>query len=417
MSYYTQRPAGNGKVLGLALQETAFAIAWGALGGALFLPFTNLWGYAVLPAVLISIHFLVSMELSGDGSPLVSLEIKQHTANGKKITSKRTVYFRVLLSVILFPIALIGYTPLLFGKPSLPELITGIRLTATDRRLDPRHPSIITGMIRKATIRFRTLTIVPLAAAATVFVLLHSAPSVISLQTSHAPDGLPEHEQELLTHYLELTALHPEELEYHVRLASLYHRNSMQQDLMNELAAVAQIDSTHAILILADSTVFTFETLEPLPGDSSAQREIPMLMEMRAETLADSTAADSSDAAASDSLEVQADSTELVTTDENPDSLFADTLLTVPDTIPDTIPDITPDTIPDTSPDTIPDTAPDTIPDTSPDTIPGVVPDTLPDTPPPLPEENPDSTVEESEPSAVEEAEEETVEPDTLIQP
>lgn len=391
MSYHTKKSADNRKVLALALQETLFVIAWGALAGALFLPLTNLWVYAILPTALISINFLVSMELSGDGSPLVSLGIRQHCSNGKKVVTRRAIFFRILLSVVLFPTALIGYIPLIFGKSSLPELITGIRLTAVDRRFDPRHPAVIDGIIKKTTIRFRALTAVPLVAAAAAFILFHSAPAVMSLQTANVQDGLPEHEQELLTHYLELTALHPEELEYHVRLASLYHRNNMRQDLMNELEFITNIDSTHAILILADTTSFAFEMLEPFPEDSSSDLNSATFAETTTDTRPDSTAADSTaaDSTVSDSLAIQADSTELITTADSPISTTTDTVLFIPDTIPEELPDVLTDSLPVTPPDTSP----------------------------PLPEEELNSTVEESAPSVVEEAEEETVEPDTLIQP
>jgi len=378
LSYHTQKPAANSKVLALALQETLFATAWGALAGALFLPLTNLWFYAILPGVLISIHFLVSMELSGNGSPLISLEIRQYSAYKQKSVSRSRVFFRILLTIILFPTALIGYIPLLFGKRSLPENFTGLRLTATDRRLDPRPLSTINAVIRKATIRIRALTIVPYAAAAAAFILLHSAPSVMLMHTAEIQDGLPEHEEELLTHYLELTALHPEELEYHVRLASLYYRNNMEQDLTNELTTIAEIDSTHAILMLADTTAFAFEMLEPLSDDSSAiNLTIPEAI--ITDVQADSTAADST---ASDSLETPADSTELVT---DPDTLSlinpsADSITIIQDTIPEELLDTL-------------TTAPH--------------------------EEGIDIPAEIEEPvtDQVPETEEETVEPDTLIQP
>ncbi|MEA3265839.1 MAG: hypothetical protein U9P42_02695 [Candidatus Fermentibacteria bacterium] len=378
MSYHTQRPAANSKVLALALQETLFATAWGALAGALFLPLTSLWVYAILPGILLSIHFLVSMELSGSGSPLISLEIRQYTANRQKSVSRIRIYCRILLTVILFPVVLIGYVPLLFGKTSFPELFTGLRITATDRRFDPRPLSTINAIVRKASIRIRTLTIVPFAAAAAAFILLHSVPSVMLLNTAEIQDGLTEVEEELLTHYLELTALHPEELEYHVRLASLYYRNNMEQDLMNELTIIAEIDSTHAILILADTTAFTFEMLEPVPDDSSGiDLTIPVMT--ISDVQADSTAADST---ASDSLEIQADSTELAA---DPDSL---SLISTPaDTIT-----IFQDTIPEELPDTL-----------STDSY----------------QEEIDIPAEVTEPAIIEvpETEEETVEPDTLIQP
>lgn len=341
MSYHTQKRAENRKVLALALQETLFAAAWGALAGALFMPLTNLWMYAILPAVLISIHFLVSMEISGDGSPLISIEIKQFSAKGARFLSRKSIYFRILLTVILFPTALIGYIPLLFGKSSIPELITGIRLTATDRRLNPRDPAEINDLIKKAAIRIRTLTIVPLGAAAAAFLLLHSAPDAMLMLTPQTQEGLPEHEQELLTHYLELTALHPGELEYHIRLASLYYRNNMQQDLMNELSAIEGIDPTHAILILADSTAFSFEMLEPLPEDSSSLNSTTLNTFTVTETLPDSTEADST---ATDSLVVPVDS--LPTEADSLIIIPADTAVMVPDTfqveLPETLP-LTPD--------------------------------------------------------------------------
>ncbi len=333
MSYHTQRPAANSKVLALALQETLFAAAWGALTGALFLPLTSLWAYAILPGVLLSIHFLVSMELSGNGSPLVSLEIRQHSAYKQKSVSRSRVFFRILLTIILFPTALIGYIPLLLGKKSVPELFTGLRITATDRRLDPRPVSTINAIVRKASIRIRTLTIVPFAAAAAAFILLHSAPSVMSLNTAEIQDGLTEHEEDLLTHYLELAALHPEELEYHVRLASLYYRNNMEHDLMNELEVIAEIDSTHALLILADTTVFTFEMLESIPDDS-AGIDLMIPVTVISDVPADSTVADST---ASDSLEIPADSTELATDTDSLSliSTSADTITIFQDTIPE----------------------------------------------------------------------------------
>ena len=366
------------------MQETIYVVAWGALGGALLLPFTEIWIYATLPAALIAIHFLVSMEISGDGSPLVSLEIKQQTFQGKKITSRWAMYSRIVLTTALFPAALIGYIPLLFGKPSIPEILTGIRLTATDRRFDPRATSAIDGVVRRAMIRMRMLSYVPLAVAATVFILLHSAPAMITLQTPQVQEGLPQHEQELLTNYLEMTTLHPEDLEYHVRLASLYHRNDMQQDLFNELAVIEAIDPTHAILILADTTAFTFEILEPLPGDSSMDINEVILFET--ETPADSAAADTT---ASDSLEVPADSTELITAVDSLMILPADTIITVADTFPELLPDTLYEVIPETEPDTLL---------------------------PPM-EEDLEITPDESLPPVSEETEEETVEPDTLFQP
>ena len=386
MSYRTHRPAENKKILALAFQELLFVVAWAALAGALFLPVTDLWIYLTIPAALISIHFLTSMEISDEISPLVALRVRQISAGAKNTPSRKSVFFRIFLTLILFPAALIGYIPLLFGKPSLPELISGIRLTAIDIRFDPRHPSVINSITKKATVRVRTLTIVPLAAATAAFILLHSAPAVMSQQTEVAQSGLPESEQELLTHYLSLTALHPGELEYHVRLASLYQRNDMLQDLANELEIIAGIDSTHAILILADTTAFSFEMLTPLPDDSSTVIQATFVAEAQETASTDSTSADSTESVSEDSLEIQVDSIATDTTS----ILSPDTMTMIPDTLPEVEPEIEIETETDTLPTVLPDTA-----------------EVLP------PEENVTTpAVEENQ-----ETEEETVELDTLVQP
>ncbi len=369
-------------MLTLALQETLFVVAWTALAGALFLPLTRLWMFSMLPAALIAIHFLTAMELSGESSPLVLLELEQHPANGSKVVSKQSVYFRILLTVLLFPALLIGYVTLLFGTVSIPELVTGIRLTAVNRGLDPRPRSAIRDIVRKTGIRLRSLIIVPMAAAAAAFLLLHSAPSVISMQSAEVQNGLPAEEQELLTHYLELTALHPEELEYHVRLASLYYRNNMQQDLMNELTVIEGIDSTHAILLLADTTVFTFSQLEPLPEDSSAGLYADAPVGLVAEATTDSTKADSTqaDSTAADSLAVHPDTTVLVIPQDSLPVITADTVQHVPDTLPEPVQDSLQVT-------------------------------------PVLEETDTSSVVQEPEPEEIQETEEEALEPEAIVQP
>jgi hypothetical protein len=402
--YRKQKHAENGRVLVLALYETLFTAAWAALAGALFLIFTELWVYSLLPAALLVIHFLVSAELSGEGSMLVALGIEQHRSDGSGMPSQKAVYYRVLLSVVFFLPLLIGYITLLFGKASLPELVTGIRLTEVNRALDPRDPSLIKKVARKAAIRAGTLVIVPMIAAVAMFILLHSTPSTILLQSPGTSTTLSEQDQELLTHYLELTALHPEELEYHVRLASLYHRNNMQQDLINELAVIGEMDSTHAIMLLADTTSFSFNQLEPLSGDSTEYLYANVHVGLLETSSADSTKADST---AVDSLDVQPDSTALAG--------VADSFAVIrTDTVPE-ITGSTPETVSDSlSP--APAQEPDSMETAS--ISAAEEPDSTETTSPP-PSEEPDSTETATTPPAAETqvTEEEPVEPDTLIQP
>ncbi|MBN1434564.1 hypothetical protein JW921_07380, partial [Candidatus Fermentibacterales bacterium] len=61
---------------------------------------------------------------------------------------------------------------------------------------------------------------------------------------------LPGEERSLLAEYLSLSAAFPDSLEFHVRLASLYYRNSMAEDLMRELQQIRRLDPDHPILLL-----------------------------------------------------------------------------------------------------------------------------------------------------------------------
>jgi len=78
--------------------------------------------------------------------------------------------------------------------------------------------------------------------------------------------------------YLELAALHPDELEYHVRLASLYHRNNMLSDLENQLSEIRRLNPEHALLILGDTSRVGFDDLVSTP-DSLIPDSLPVIPE------------------------------------------------------------------------------------------------------------------------------------------
>lgn len=297
MPYTAQKPAGAGKTVALAFLETIFAMSWGLLGGAVLLPLTGLWYLGIAPSLLLAVYVLASIETNGRTGPLVALELRQYSSAGKRHVSVWITFTRIISTVILFPLLMTCCITLLFGKRSLPELFTGIKISEIDRRLDPRPRREIDRTVKAANTRLRALILAPLAASAAMFFLNYSAPEVIYVQQSAPEFELPEHEQELLGQYLELTALHPEELEYHVRLASLYYRNQMQQDLMDELGVIAGIDPEHAILLLADTTEFSFHMLEP-DGEDSLQPDSTITLVAEPEEIQ----ADSADTITADTL-------------------------------------------------------------------------------------------------------------------
>ena len=329
MSFRSQKPATKQKVFTLALNELVFVYAWSALSGALFFSFTSLWIYALIPGALLSILVLASIEMSVEGNPLVGLSIRQVLAKKGTAVTKKRVFFRILISVVLFPVALLPYIPLFFNKLSLPELVTGLRLVGIDRMLDPRPRSVIKKEIKSANTRFKYLSYIPMLAAIAAFALLHSSPKIKLLQqeTQEIQTHLSEEDQLLLTNYLELINLHPEELEYHVRIASLYHRNDMRQDLLNELEIISRIDSTHAILLLADTSFVQF-------NDLIAVEDTVVTEENWITPLVTPAATDSTE---SDSTEVNPDSLNTDTLVLQIDSILTDTLVTLPETNEDLI--------------------------------------------------------------------------------
>lgn len=358
MPYTEQKLAGIGKSLALAARETLFACSWGIFGGAVLIPLTSYWYVGIPPFLLGAVYALSSTETVGRAGPLASLELRQYSSFGRRRTSFRATFTRIICTVLLLPPLAVGFIPMLFGKRSLPELFSRTRITVADRGLDPRPQQQIDKTKGSAKKRLRALTLAPLTASAAIFILSYTASEVISSQQTGTGFELPVYEQELLAQYLELTAMHPEELEYHVRLASLYYRNSMEQDLMGELEIIAGIDPEHAILLLADTTEFSFHLLEPSAEDT------PM--------------PDTTITLIAEPVVVQEDSAEA-------------------DTLAGSLQEAA---------------VQDTIPEASPDTLPPVPEDTsavLPAAEPALEEEEPDTI--ETLP------EEEAFEPDTIIQP
>lgn len=268
MPYTSQKPASASKVLALALRETVFVLGWALLGGAVLLPFTAYWYAGIIPGAILSAYALARMEAFGRTGPLVALEMRQYSAGGRRRVPLWRTFTRILVTVVTAPPLAAGYLPMAFGTRPLPELASRTRLTSLDRRLDPRPKMEIEASVKAARQRFRLLAAAPLVASAAMFVLNARAPEVIMVQGGGNGHELPEHERELLIQYLELTSLHPEELEYHVRLASLYYRNGMERDLAEELQLIAGIDPEHAILILADTTAFHFGMITPEEPDT-----------------------------------------------------------------------------------------------------------------------------------------------------
>jgi hypothetical protein len=91
-----------------------------------------------------------------------------------------------------------------------------------------------------------------------------------------AVHSLPERERQLLADYLEMKAMYPDCLAFRVRLASLYYRNDMTEDLLIELAYIKRRDPDHAILLLEQDLTVDMEDLLTA-GDTTSTDSLEFL--------------------------------------------------------------------------------------------------------------------------------------------
>ena len=113
--------------------------------------------------------------------------------------------------------------------------------------------------------------------------------------------AMSEEDRNLLSLYLDMTTRFPDSVEFHVRLASLYYRNGMLEDVSTELEVVERLDASNPILLLRRDLPTDPDSLTA-PGEG-----FPAISELgfgppgdlEADSLgSDSTSADSSSAPA-----------------------------------------------------------------------------------------------------------------------
>lgn len=181
---------------------------------------------------------------------------------------------RIGLTPPLLLMGMVGYIKCFRGGLSLPEAASRTDFRELDLQLDPR-PRAIVMEGRKVAKRWVTAyTTSAIIVSTAMFLLANPLTDDDRLTAEQGLFGeMSESDRELLTLYLELTALHPDELEYHVRLASLYHRNNMLPDLDNQLSEIRRLNPEHAFLVLGDTARVGFDDLvtpaDPVIPDSS----------------------------------------------------------------------------------------------------------------------------------------------------
>jgi len=256
--------------LALAAMETSLLIAWAFLLDSMLRFATNSF-LSVLPLTfLIAANLLAWLEdpsVSVMADPMTAEGLAEVGATGRKPPRWRTL-LRLLMTPPTFLVAIAGFLPVLRGRRSLAEVAAGVRLVSLDPLLDPRPIEQI--MARRKRNRRTVLGYTLLSLSTAVLILLlpaEAGPSTGRVEHAAHPGGLDQHDRQLLSTYLDMSMRYPDSLEFHVRLASLYFRNSMQDDLASELDAIQRLDPDNPMLLLRED-MHVDEPELTAPGDS-----------------------------------------------------------------------------------------------------------------------------------------------------
>lgn len=257
-------------MIALAGLETLLVLSWTILGASLLSLLWSGWYWAVPIFYAFALSLTAGVENSSRQSPATALGV---TIHGEKTYGVKLL--RIGLTPPALLLGMVGYVKCFRGGLSLPEAASRTDFRELDLQLDPR-PRAIVMEGRKVAKRWVTAyTTSAIIVSAAMFVLANPLNDEDRLAAEQDLYGeMSESDRQLLSMYLELSALHPDELEYHVRLASLYYRNNMLPDLENQLSEIRRLNPEHALLILGDTTSVVFDDIvtvsDPSLPDSSA---------------------------------------------------------------------------------------------------------------------------------------------------
>ena len=269
---------GAGKLLGLYSLELVIILSWMFLLNTVFQLISGSWIILLPLAYLLAVTMLAWIETQVRGirgnSPLEALGLAEISLRGTRPTQWQTLRRLLLTPPLVLPLG-IGLIPIFPGGRTLLQLASGTGIVPLDTTMDPRPDSEIFKSRRSAL--FKMISSAMISAAMAVLLIL--VPMELDTQSLNerisSVHSLPENERELLASYLEMQAMYPDCLEFHVRLASLYHRNGMEHDLQEELIAIRRMDPDHAILLLEEDLSVSMEDLIVTPdsADTAAVSE------------------------------------------------------------------------------------------------------------------------------------------------
>lgn len=337
---------GPRKMAGLFVMELAVLLSWTVLMETILELLSGSWLILLPVSYLFAVTLLALMERQDTGrrenNPLEALGLGEISLDGSRPSEWQTLR-RLALTPPLILLFCAGLVRVNSRGNTLLQVISGTRIVPLDESMDPRPDDEIFRVRKRALNKVIAYTMVSFMMAAVITFV----PPQLSRRTVEgritAVHSLPERERELLADYLEMKALYPDCLEVRVRLASLYYRNDMREDMQIELAYIRRRDPDHAILLLEQDNSVNMEDLIISRDSTFADsiQLIPVLPDTPAE----------SDTSLQDTIPLQNDSVAY----PQPSVTIGDTLPDQPDTLVQVMPDTTPVTVPPEDTATVPE--------------------------------------------------------------
>jgi len=239
--------------------ETLLVLSWTLLLGSITRLLADCYLYLLPLQYIISAALVAWLECplsSHRTNPLAAFGLIEGSFDGKSANQ-----WQSLVRVILTPPSLLlagsGFLPILSRKRSIPEVLSRTRIVPLDPAFDPRSTGAIQRAQNRIKILVRAYTIFSLAIAVLILLVPVRVKHVLQQREPDVPSHVEEllgNDSELLAIYLDLSIRNPDRIEFHVRLASLYYRNGMLDDLEHELEVIRILDPDHAILLLEDTS-------------------------------------------------------------------------------------------------------------------------------------------------------------------
>jgi hypothetical protein len=252
------------QLAGLYLLELAVILSWTLLLDTVLNLLSGNWFILMPVSYFLAVTMLAWLEHSRSGArgqcPLEAFGLAEISLNGSRPTEWQTLR-RLLFTPPLLFIFCIGLIPVPRTGKTILQMISGSMIVPLDIDMDPRLDNEVLRCRRKALMKVISYSMLSLMVSAVMILVPPELSRGETTERITSLHSLPEEDRELLAAYLEMRAIYPDSLEFRVRLASLYYRNNMEEDLFLELQQIRRLDPDHSILLLEQDLSVTMEDL------------------------------------------------------------------------------------------------------------------------------------------------------------